>query len=206
MRDYNPEATRRGILQGALEEFAAFGFEGASTRRIAARAKLSHGTIRYHFETKEKLWLAAVDYLFDRSSKEVAITDEEQKKLAEGDRLVFRAWLRRYVGYCARHPEHARIIYQETSNYSKRIEIVTEKYSQYRHMLATININALKNAGVFPKHASVASILYIIVGACQNIFALADECRLSFNHDPMTEEAVAAHAEAVADMICPLRD
>src|ERR1700741_2796369 len=55
---------RKALLESALVEFGAKGFEGASTRAIAARVEAHQPQINYHFESKTALWTAAVDYLF----------------------------------------------------------------------------------------------------------------------------------------------
>jgi TetR/AcrR family transcriptional regulator len=198
------EEAEIAILQGALDEFAAHGFAGATTRGIASRVELSHGLVRYYYETKENLWFAAVEYLFERIEAEIGLTDSDRDKMAKGDVKAFRAWLRSYVRYCARHPEHARIIYHESLTRSARLESIVERHTQPTHLAGLPTLKRLRDQGVFPKDAPLASILYIITGAAQNIFALAEECRLSLNYDPLTEAAIEAHANAVADMICPL--
>ena len=71
-RQARATATRSALLDAALTEFAAHGFEGASTRRIAAAAGTHQPQINYHFESKEELWQAAVDHLFDRLDHAVA--------------------------------------------------------------------------------------------------------------------------------------
>ena len=101
--------TRARILQAALNAFAERGFEGASVRDIAAAANVNHGLIKYHFTDKDRLWKAAVGFLFERLDAEVTPTPEEEN-LPRRERL--HAWVRRYVRYCARHPEHARIMVQ----------------------------------------------------------------------------------------------
>src|SRR6202050_4491452 len=55
---------RQDLLESALVEFGAKGFEGASTRAIASRVQAHQPQINYHFESKTALWTAAVDYLF----------------------------------------------------------------------------------------------------------------------------------------------
>ncbi len=65
-RQARATATRTALLDAALQEFAAHGFEGASTRTIAAAAGTHQPQINYHFDSKEELWKAAVDHLFDR--------------------------------------------------------------------------------------------------------------------------------------------
>jgi AcrR family transcriptional regulator len=53
--------TRRRILVAAEECFAASGFVGATTRRVAALAGVNVATLRYHFVSKEKLYRAVLD-------------------------------------------------------------------------------------------------------------------------------------------------
>src|SRR5262252_7917561 len=55
---------RERLLDAALLEFGAKGFDAASTRAIARRIGAHQPQINYHFESKEALWTAAVDHLF----------------------------------------------------------------------------------------------------------------------------------------------
>ncbi len=54
------DATRRRLVEAALVEFAAHGYEGASTRVIAERAGVHQPLINYHFRSKADLWRASV--------------------------------------------------------------------------------------------------------------------------------------------------
>ena len=56
------ERTRELILHAAIEEFAQAGYINASTPGIARRAGVSKGLIFYHYESKQALLLAALDY------------------------------------------------------------------------------------------------------------------------------------------------
>lgn len=57
---------RSRLLTSATDAFAEFGYEGASLRAIADNAGVSFQLIAYYFGSKEELWLATVDYLFER--------------------------------------------------------------------------------------------------------------------------------------------
>jgi AcrR family transcriptional regulator len=57
---------RSRLLHAAADVFAEFGFEGASLRAIADAADVSFQLIAYYFGSKEELWVATVDYLFER--------------------------------------------------------------------------------------------------------------------------------------------
>ncbi len=70
--------TRERILAAALEIFSERGFDGTTTRDIAARADVNLGLIKYYFGSKEKLWRAAVD----RASGELAQRDSAPRSRA----------------------------------------------------------------------------------------------------------------------------
>ena len=57
------EATRAALIAAALDLFGEKGFEAASTREIAARAKANIAAIAYHFGGKEGLRAACADFI-----------------------------------------------------------------------------------------------------------------------------------------------
>jgi AcrR family transcriptional regulator len=56
-----PADARQRILQATVECFRAYGYEKSSMRMIATTAKVSQTLLHYHFETKEKLFDAAIN-------------------------------------------------------------------------------------------------------------------------------------------------
>jgi TetR/AcrR family transcriptional regulator of autoinduction and epiphytic fitness len=58
---------RVAILDAAIEEFRAAGFEATSMDRIAARASVSKRTVYNHFPSKEALFAAILHQLWDAS-------------------------------------------------------------------------------------------------------------------------------------------
>jgi len=66
LREASPaEQTRAALVHAALKLFGRQGFDGTSTREIAAEAKANIGSIAYHFGGKEGLRAAAADYIVD---------------------------------------------------------------------------------------------------------------------------------------------
>jgi TetR/AcrR family transcriptional regulator len=71
--DTKPEAqadrsaeTRSRILDAALSEFAAHGLAGARTEQIATAAGVNKALLYYYFESKEKLYAAALEMVSAR--------------------------------------------------------------------------------------------------------------------------------------------
>ncbi|MGI4814193.1 MAG: CerR family C-terminal domain-containing protein [Janthinobacterium lividum] len=63
------DETRHRIIEAAVELFGEHGFEGASTRDIAARAGVNPPALQYYFENKEGVYRACVEALADDALK-----------------------------------------------------------------------------------------------------------------------------------------
>jgi TetR/AcrR family transcriptional repressor of bet genes len=60
------EATRREqILRAAYEVAIRRGIDGLTVRAVAAKARLSHGLVLFHFKRKDQLGLALLDRVLD---------------------------------------------------------------------------------------------------------------------------------------------
>ena len=60
------EATRREeILRAAYQVALKRGIDGLTLRAVAARARLSHGSVLFHFKRKDQLGLALLDRVLD---------------------------------------------------------------------------------------------------------------------------------------------
>lgn len=66
-----PESKEQAILEAAIHEFAAKGYEQASTNQIAKQAKTSKGLVFHYFESKEKLYDACIRYAIHFTMKEL---------------------------------------------------------------------------------------------------------------------------------------
>jgi TetR/AcrR family transcriptional regulator, regulator of cefoperazone and chloramphenicol sensitivity len=63
------DETRHRIVDAAVELFGEYGFDGASTRDIAARAGVNAPALQYYFENKEGVYRACVEALADEAWK-----------------------------------------------------------------------------------------------------------------------------------------
>lgn len=196
-RDRRKEATRAAILQAALQIFSEHGFNGASTRDIAARAGVNHALIKYHYQSKDLLWRAAVSYLFERQARELVFEPPEgPPKTRAARREAARESLRRYVLYCARYPEHARLMVQESVRDSERLQWAVDHFIRRTSRAAAAFVRALQDDDLLPI-ASAPALVYIIVGAAQSFYTLAPEVRRVWKMDPGDEKVMSAHVDAL---------
>lgn len=63
------DETRNRILEGAIDVFGEFGFDGASTRVLATRAQSNMAAIQYYFGSKLDLYLACAEHLADQAAE-----------------------------------------------------------------------------------------------------------------------------------------
>src|SRR6059058_3739191 len=103
----NRSDIREALLESALVEFGAKGFDGASTRAIAARVEAHQPQINYHFESKTALWTAAVDHLFGllREALRGVFPAKPTESGVPALAAAFADGIRRLVRFVAAHPE-----------------------------------------------------------------------------------------------------
>jgi TetR/AcrR family transcriptional regulator len=188
-------ATQASILQAALEIFSEQGFEGASTREIAAKAGVHHALIKYHFDNKDTLWRAAVAFLFKRQAEELQLPAPDDPAHASY-RDFAKAVIRSVVLYSARHPEHARLMVQESVRDSERFRWAADEFIVETRNAAERFIVLCQKEGILPK-VSVAASVYIFVGAAQLFYTLAPEVRRVWGLDPSDPQVIEDHAEAL---------
>lgn len=201
VRDAQREATRTAILDAALTSFAEHGYAGSSTRNIAALAKVHHALIKYHFKSKDNLWRETVAHLFTRQAVELSQPPPAAKTRA-GRRDYARATLRRFVEYCARHPEHARLMVQESVRDNPQLRWAADTYITGTARAARDFVRLLKRDALVPDVSEVA-LIYMLVGAAQTFYMLAPEVRRVWKVDPMSKPMIDAHVEAMLAIFIP---
>ncbi len=198
VREKQKQETLARVLDSALKLFAERGFDGVSTREIGAKAGVTHAVIRLHFGSKEKLWRAAVDHLFARMAVEMTPANGEPL-LSEG-RAGLESFARRYVRYCARHPEHARLMLQESMHKNGLLDYAVKRHIAPSHHFMQDAIKQAVADGVLHKVPPV-SFIYIMSAASQAIFALSEEARAIYGVDVFEPAFIEKHADAVVRML-----
>lgn len=114
----DPDATRRALLDAAAGQFAAFGFEGCRTERLARAAGVNKAMISYHFGGKLGLYRAVVhDCLAGLRPRLQILRD------ADGPAgTKWRRYLAELFGMLAAQPALYRIILREHLDGGRRLQ------------------------------------------------------------------------------------
>jgi TetR/AcrR family transcriptional regulator len=198
--------TRRDLLEAALVEFAAVGFEAASTRVIAARAGVKQGQLTYHYETKDDLWRATVDHLFERFDAEFAtasafLSSTEVEGAAGAAELVVRALVRAV----SRLPELNRVMIHAATTDSDRLAWLVDRHVRPRFDELSPLWEQVRTEGGTHLDADPLLIYYCLLGSASLLYVNAAEAAhllgVSDSTQVLTDALVESHADTIAAML-----
>jgi TetR/AcrR family transcriptional regulator len=191
------EHVTRDLLDAAAVEFAAHGFRGASTRRIAERAGAHQPQINYHFASKEQLWRATVDRLFTQMDTALPGVD-----LDLSVEVAFAALVRSFVRFSAEHPELDRIINLEATVPSARLDWLVATYLRPRFDIVAAEWATLRGAG-HGADLTAAEVWEIVTGLGALHFANAPMLTRLGIHSGNERSEADAHAERILAILLP---
>jgi TetR/AcrR family transcriptional regulator len=187
--------SRELILRAALRAFSERGFDGASTREIAADAGVNHGLIPYYFGSKRKLWQAAVDLAFGEleAGFEAVLADSR----LPDDRARVERMIRAHVRFVAAHPEFVRLMHDEGKRGGARMRWLVDRHVRPLYDAMGQLLRRAQERGILPADIAHVHFHYILAGSVGIFFQQAEECRRLTGVDPFDEEVVESHARAV---------
>jgi AcrR family transcriptional regulator len=194
---------RQQLLESALVEFGTKGFDGASTRSIAQRVDAHQPQINYHFDSKEALWIAAVDHLFGLLAVELGdlrlpAGNDDADQLAE----TFAEAVRRFVRFAAAHPELNQIMVHAATEDSDRLRWMVDRHVRPLYDTMRATWQRLREAGIAAP-IDPAMVHYVIVGAASLPFVNAPEARLLTGTEVTDANWVDAHADGLVATLLP---
>ncbi|WP_176611700.1 TetR family transcriptional regulator [Actinomadura sp. WMMB 499] len=163
---YDPQRTRREIVDSALQLFERDGFDRTTLKQIVVNANLTKGAFYHHFRSKEDLlWQIQNEYLDTQIDAAREILDEGSDPVEQ-----LRALISLSLAGVARYRAHVAIFYQERRHLTgERLRSVTDK----RDMLETMFRETVQrgiDAGAFRPEMSERIITFGIFGMCASAF------------------------------------
>jgi len=188
---------RLAILDAALEVFGRAGFDGARLADIAGRAGVTKPLVHYHFQSKAKLWEAAVQHGMRKLGEEFSSLAFELKGIEP--RAALRVVLRRYTLFAARNRAVTNIIMQELARDTERARWASQTVLAPLFTVGELflrNTNPTRFEDVAP-----AQLIATIIGAVNGYFAFSGFLAERFDVDILDEATVEKHAETVTDLV-----
>ena len=89
MRDYEAFNTKLSIILAAGELFASKGFDGVTTRQIAKKANVNLGSMHYHFQSKEAIYIETFRFALTKGKKKrIQELDKKKSKIQTPKKLA----------------------------------------------------------------------------------------------------------------------
>lgn len=189
--------TRERILAAAYDEFAERGYEGASTRSVAARAGVQHPLVAYHFDGKDGLWRALVTAV---SGNFLDHFKEHIDDASDDDNVArLRRLQEEFIRFAAANPQFHWLMSHEGRRASERLTwLVEERVKSYFDEIARL-IRSAQRAGRYvsgdPYH-----LQYLFIGAVTRIFMLSAEVEQVMGRSPYSPKFVDEHVRVCCDL------
>jgi TetR/AcrR family transcriptional regulator len=192
-------ATRRMILEAALQTFSLQGYEGASITGIARLHRVSPPLIHYYFKSKEELWRAAMDQGIGDMFTNL---QEVCAELVESDSIArLKFFIRRYTALVAEKPAVFRVIVRESDVPNPRLTWLAHHYMTPMFKLIAGLVEEAQKAGRLKSIVPPYHMAQIITGASYHFLASRNRLLESFNVDVNTREIRERHSNAVIDIL-----
>lgn len=186
--------TQQKLLNAAIDAFSENGFKGTSTRDIADRAGVHHPLITYHFKNKDQLWRAAADRIFREFNVSLIKAMAEIPEIDAKARA--EAFIRTYVQYAHSQPALHKVILQESSQPSARLDWLIENHLRPLFEEVVKSLSELQRLGIAPP-GDPALLFNMIRVSAGGLLALAVEIKGTSNLDFNSQQAL----DDLSDMI-----
>jgi TetR/AcrR family transcriptional regulator len=192
--------TRGRILDAALREFAAHGLAGARTEQIAAAAGVNKALLYYYFESKEKLYAAALEMVSARvrdRSMAVFLRDA-----SPGERLL-RAALDHFDRILTQR-EFQTLMQQEMMRLHKGEEgllpiLVQRVFAPLHAMYQSLVREGIASGEII--EADWLQIALLALGANVFYFLSAPVWRMVLEFEPFDEKELRARRAAMVELL-----
>ncbi|WP_129841606.1 TetR family transcriptional regulator [Streptomyces sp. RFCAC02] len=147
--------TRRLLLDAAVGEFSAHGFEGARVARIASAAGINKERIYQYFGSKEGLFDAVLDSELRKIAAAVPLTEREAADLG--------AYAGRVFDYHEAHPHFARLLAWEGLQYRDRDRMAAEDARTAHYADKVAALAGAQRTGTLPAAVEPGPLLHAVI-------------------------------------------
>lgn len=188
---------REKILRAALECFSAFGFEGTSTRAIAAKAGLTHSLVLYHFESKDQLWISTMDAVLGAFVSGLTTTVHDGNGPAD---KVLREFIATLVRLVAKYPEVNRIMTVEGGQDTDRLRYVMKAHGRQIFNEFCSLIRRGQDEGTV-RDCDPARMYFHIVASGESTFSKAPQYKELTGRDAFSEQEILRNIAFLYDIV-----
>ena len=190
--------TRQRILSAAIEGFAEFGFDACSLAEIARRSRIKKALVQYHFETKEKLWKAAIEQLW--TTMRQTLPGQLSATPLAADQTSLRFVLRQIIHFARDNPAWVGIMFREAATPGPRLDWFIDKYLKQDFEEGTEFIRQAQLQGLLPAGSAI-HLLHIISGALTYLLIVSPLTERATGIDITSDASLDTLVELLIDLL-----
>ena len=195
----NADATRTKILQAAISEFGERGFAAASTDDMAERCGVNKRMIYYYYGSKEGLYLAALEAVFEN-----LVAREREIKIEDLDPdAAIEAIINLKIDYYLENPHFVSFLSMENF-YKARHLRKSKKLASFRAILTDLITGILKRgqrSGQFRSDVEPVDFYVSMCALCIMYFSNQHTFGVIFEREMMTRANLARRRRTVIDFV-----
>jgi TetR/AcrR family transcriptional regulator len=195
----NADITRAKILQAAISEFGERGFAAASTDDMAERCGVNKRMIYYYYGSKEGLYLAALESVFEN-----LVTREREIKIEDLDPAVaIETIINLKIDYYLQNPHFVSFLSMENL-YKARHLRKSKKLALFRATLTeliTRILNRGQHSGQFRTDIEPVDFYVSMCALCIMYFSNQHTLGVIFEREMMTRANLERRRRTVIDFV-----
>jgi AcrR family transcriptional regulator len=195
----NANATRAKILQSALGEFSERGFRAASADHIAERCGVNKRMIYYYFGSKEGLYLAALESVF-----EALVTRERESHIEHLDPpAAIEAMINLKIDYYLENPHFVSLLSMENFHKAHYLR-KSKKLNMFKTPLTDVITRILKRgqcSGQFRRGVEPVDFYVSMCALCFMYFSNQHTFGAIFGRDMMSSVNIERRRRTVIDFV-----
>ncbi|PIF76090.1 TetR family transcriptional regulator [Variovorax sp. 54] len=192
VREAAAQATRDSILKAATKVFAKYGYDGGSVEKISKAAKSYDRMIYYYFGSKEGLFIAVLEGIYQRMDDAEAAIALDASRPVEALTEVIRFVL----GYYRKNPEFVTLLNTENLHKGRHISksLRAREYSS-RAVAIISEILASGGAQGLFRTDLVARDIYLLIASTGYFYTSNRHTLTAFLGEPMESPEAIRHWE-----------
>jgi AcrR family transcriptional regulator len=198
-RKYDPEETKRNILDIAKQEFSAMGLAGARVDAIAERTNTTKRMLYYYFGSKEGLYEAVLEQVYG----DIRALEQELQLGEMEPEAALRHFVEFAFDYHDKHRDFVRLVTIENVHAAKYIEQSKTFKNRNSSVVRTIEDLIARGvaAGQFRDDVDPIDLHLMISSFCFHRVANRHTWGAAFGRDPSGPRSRARHREMIVDAV-----
>jgi TetR/AcrR family transcriptional regulator len=192
--------TRDRLIEASIEIFSQRGFKAATTRDIVQAAGVALASVPYYFKTKEQLWKAAVDRIYQDFNER--LVDRRRRFPEQDSRAQSRAQLREFILFTAGKPEFIRLLLHEGTSESERLVWFVETHFRPQFEYVKEEVEKAQEDG-YGRLGRADHLFFMIIGSVGLLYAVEPAFNLLTGESPTGEDMLTAHVDSILELFYP---